>query len=438
MHIVIVGNGISGVSAARTIRKLSDYKITLISDESEHFFSRTALMYIYMGHMKYEHTKPYEDNFWSKNRISLKKARVVALHVQQKTLELNDGSSLSYDKLILATGSVPRSLPIPGSNLQGVQSLYSLQDLEKMEASTKGIRTALILGGGLIGIEMAEMLHSRGINCTIIVRESHYWGNVLPEPEGKLLGRHIQKHGLRLICNSGIKTIESNNGTRVNRVETIQSELIQADFVGITVGVQPNVAWLSSSGLAIDQGILADEYLRSNIEDVFTAGDCAQLRQPKSGRQAIEPVWYSGRIMGETLGHTICGMPRVYNPGLWFNSAKFFDIEYQVYGKVPPQAEEGLEQFYWEDREAEKCIRLVFDKATNALVGCHALGIRLRHAVLESWIMEKWKIGDVLGKWKKANFDAEFSPDYEKQLLKSFQSQFPEIQIKKGVLSRWM
>ena len=135
-HVVIIGNGIAGVTCARHIRKRSDAKITIISGETDHFFSRTALMYIYMGHMKYEHTKPYEDWFWEKNSIDLKRAWVKELKSESKQLVFTDGSTVHYDQLVIATGSKPNKFCWPGQNLKGVQGLYSYQDLELLEANT--------------------------------------------------------------------------------------------------------------------------------------------------------------------------------------------------------------------------------------------------------------------------------------------------------------
>ena len=113
-HIVIIGNGISGITAARNIRKRAGHKITVISSESDYFFSRTALMYIYMGHMRYEHTKPYEDWFWEKNKIELIRDHVMSLHIGEKVLYLTFGKQLHYDILIIATGSTPNKFDWPG------------------------------------------------------------------------------------------------------------------------------------------------------------------------------------------------------------------------------------------------------------------------------------------------------------------------------------
>ncbi|MBT8395278.1 MAG: FAD-dependent oxidoreductase, partial [Bacteroidia bacterium] len=174
-HIVIIGNGISGVTAARHIRKLSDKKITIISAESDFFFSRTALMYVYMGHMKFEHTQPYENWFWKKNRINLKSGFVKTIETKSQTLHFKDGDSLQYDKLIIATGSKPNKFGWPGQDLKGVQGLYHKQDLENLEVyapNNKVCKRAIIVGGGLIGIELVEMLNSRNIPVTFLVRES--------------------------------------------------------------------------------------------------------------------------------------------------------------------------------------------------------------------------------------------------------------------------
>ena len=165
-HVCIIGNGIAGITAARHIRKqklASDYKITVISAETDHFFSRTALMYIYMGHMTYEHTKPYEDGFWPKNDIYLMRDYVQQVDTRAKTLKLQQGDPINYDILLLATGSQGNWAGWPGEDLKGIQGMITYQDIEAMEANTDGVKQAVIVGGGLIGVEMAECLHTRHI-----------------------------------------------------------------------------------------------------------------------------------------------------------------------------------------------------------------------------------------------------------------------------------
>ena len=131
--IVIIGNGISGITAARHIRKQSNHKIIVISEETPYFFSRTALMYVYMGHLRFEHTQPYENDFWEKNNIDLRCERVTQVVNKKQILKFETGATLAYDTLIIATGSKPNKLGWPGQDLMAVQGLYHKQDLEELE-----------------------------------------------------------------------------------------------------------------------------------------------------------------------------------------------------------------------------------------------------------------------------------------------------------------
>ena len=421
-RIIIIGNGIAGITCARHIRKKdSSAFVQVISGESEHFFSRTALMYLYMGHMRYENIKPYEDWFWEKNRISLVYDWVTGADFQAKQLLLQSGNSISYDILILATGSKSNKFGWPGEELQGVQGLYSLQDLELMEANTKDIHHAIVVGGGLIGIEMAEMLRSRDIDVTFLVRERGFWDMVLPQEESALVGRHIREHGVDLRLNTELRDIIGDEGGRVKAVITSQNETLPGDFVGLAVGVSPNVGFLKNSPLKINRGILVDEYFATSVEDVYAVGDCAEFpSSPGPNRKEIEQVWYTGRMHGETLAYSLTAKPVPYRPGVWFNSAKFFDIEYQSYGTVPATGMEGIGTFYWEHPEGKACFRAVFEEETGIFIGANALGYRLRHEFMDKAIREKWHIDQVMGKLDKADFNPEFFGKFYKDILVEF------------------
>lgn len=417
MHIAIIGNGISGITAARFIRKLSDHKITVISAESDHFFSRTALMYIYMGHMRFEDTKPYEDWFWEKNRIDLLRAYVEKVDTQNKKLILKGHEALSFDKLLIACGSKSNKFGWPGQDLKGVQGLYSLQDLESMETASAGLKRAVIVGGGLIGIEMAEMFHSRRIPVTMLVREQNFWDIVLPPEEAMMINRHIREHGIDLRLETQLKEIVDDGNGQAKAVITSKGEMIECGFVGLTAGVSPNIAFLEGSGIETQRGVVVNEFLETSAKDVYAIGDCAQLKNPVPGRRPIEAIWYTGRMMGETVAYTICGKKTAYDPGIWFNSAKFFDIEYQVYGTVLPDPLENKESIYWEDLSGKKSIRIGYDKNTLETLGFNLMGVRYRHEVCEKWILEKTNIETVLQELSLANFDPEFFDEYEAEVV---------------------
>jgi 3-phenylpropionate/trans-cinnamate dioxygenase ferredoxin reductase component len=407
MHVIIIGNGIAGITAARTIRKLSEHKITVISSESEYFFSRTALMYVYMGHMRWTDIEPYESWFWKKNKIDLLFDHVTGLDSQNKKVQTSGGQLLPYDKLIIATGSSSNRLNIEGENLEGVKALYAKQDLEYLQANSKSIRRAVVIGGGLIGIELTEMLHSRNIPVTFLIRESGFSDMVLPPEESEMVNRIIRQHGIDLRLETEVASLRSDNNGRICAVQTSVGEEIPCDFAGITIGVQPNVDWLRNTGLEINKGILVDHYLKTNLDHIYAIGDCAELRFPAPDRRAIEPLWYIGRLMGETVAYTLCGLETTYNAGIWFNSAKFFEMEYQVYGDIKTPLPKEHKTIFWQHPDGLKSIRINY--TDGGVAGFNLMGIRFRHEVCEKWIQTKTSITEVLSNLELACFEPEFS-----------------------------
>ena len=428
-HIVIIGNGISGVTLARHIRKLSDKKITIVSAEADYFFSRTALMYVYMGHMKFEHTQPYENWFWKKNRIELKKGYVKQVETETKTLHFAKGDTLQYDKLIIATGSKPNKFGWPGQDLKGVMGMYHKQDLETLEAHAPNndvCKRAVIVGGGLIGIELAEMLNSRSIPVTFLVREDSFWNGVLPKGESEMINRHIKNHHIDLRLSTNLKAINSDENGKVKSVIIEETgEELECNVVGLTAGVTPNIDFLKDSGIELGRGVKVNRFLETNIPDIYSIGDCAEQHEAIGNRRPIEAVWYTGRMMGETLAQTICGNPTAYKPGHWFNSAKFLDIEYQTYGWVFGERgrPEYEKHFHWKHEDDTKCITVAYDKNTNEFLGINTFGIRMRHEVFDKWLTEKRDVDYVMNHLTEANFDPEFYSRFENDILKAYNNQ---------------
>jgi len=437
-HIVIIGNGISGVSAARHIRKNSDKQITIVSAETKYFFSRTALMYIYMGHMKFEHTQPYENWFWDKNNINLKEGYVSSINTDKKILNFKDSSTLSFDKLIIATGSKPNKFGWPGQDLDGVMGMYHKQDLEKLEKfapNNEVCKRAVIVGGGLIGIELAEMLRSRKIPVTFLVREDSFWNGVLPAQESEMINKHIKEHHIDLRLSTNLKEIKSDENGNVKSIIIDETgEEIFCNVVGLTAGVTPNIDFLKDSGIQTKRGVLVNRFLETNIKDIYSIGDCAEQHEAIGQRRNIEAVWYTGRMMGEVLAQTICGNKMEYKPGHWFNSAKFLDIEYQTYGWVFSERnkQENETYFQWQHPKQNICITISYDKNTNKFLGINTFGIRMRHEIFDKWLTENKSIEHVLEYLKDANFDPEFYNLYEKDIVAKFnQENNTNIQVKK-------
>lgn len=439
--LIIIGNGIAGITAARTVRKLvPGARIRIISDESPYFYSRTALMYLYMGHMAERDLQPYEPQFWPDNRLELIRDRVLSLDIAAQTLRLQSGALLEYDVILTATGSQYNRFGWPGQDLQGVSGLYSLQDLAAIEAySRAGITRAVLVGGGLIGIELAEMLHSRGIPVTLLVRETGYWGNILPREEAQLIEAEIRRHGIELRLQTELRAILGDKSGRVRAVETSVGDPINCNFVGLTAGVSPNLSALAGANVETARGVLVDRWMRTSARNVFAAGDCAQLRAPDGAPGAVEQLWYTGRMQGEIAGNSIAWMfsrnvafeqlhehAAPYDRGVWFNSAKFFTIEYQTYGYVPARLDADRTHV-WNSRDGKVLIRLAWDE-NRRISGFNFLGTRYRQTLCQAWIREGLDAAEVARRLPEACFDPEFTPPYYQAYWQSWRNRFQTVE----------
>lgn len=428
-HVVIIGNGIAGVTAARHIRKLSNKKITIISAEADHFFSRTALMYVYMGHMRWKDIEPYEQGFWKKNRLELKRAYVSKIDTDAKMLLFKEGGTMQYDTLIIASGSTTNTFGWEGLDSKGVVGMVTKQDLEHIETyapNNNVCQRAVLVGGGLIGVELAEMLRTRNIEVTFLIREENFWNGVLPEAEAAMISRHVKSHGVDLRNHANLNKIVADKEGNVRAIVVKETgEEIPCSMVGICTGVKPNISFLEGTGIQTDRGILVNRKLETNVKNIYAIGDCAQQHQAIGNRKPVEAVWYTGRMMGETVAQTICGNPFEYNPGYWFNSAKFFDIEYQTYGWVFSDKKDYEAHFHWHHKDDIKCITIAYHKETQEFLGINTFGIRMKHEVFDQWLSQHQKVDYVVQHLKEANFDPEFYTHFEKEIQTAFQQHQP-------------
>lgn len=398
-HVVIIGNGIAGVTAARYLRKLSDDHVTIISAETEHFYSRPALMYIFMGHMEYAHTKPYEDWFWKKNRIDLVFGKATHIDVERQLVHVaND--VIRYDELILATGAHHNMFGWPGEDLHGVQGLTNVHDVESLEKLAASAKRAVIVGGGLIGVEAAEMLRSRGIDVTFLVREELYWNNVLPTDEANLVGRHIVEHGVDLQLETELKEILDDGNGNVAGVVTSRGEKIECSIVVISAGVSPRIDLAKESHIPCERGILVNDFFETQVPHIHAVGDCAQRPNRR-----IDLLWYTGRAHGERVARNLCETKAPYVAEDFYNSAKFFDVEYQTYGLVPRDVDND-NCFVWKGADGRRFLRIVH--YNGRVTGFNALGLRLRGEQCLKWINEEATLDSVMKNLMNANFDPEF------------------------------
>lgn len=363
MHVVIIGNGVAGVTAARRLRELGGHEVTLISDEAPYHFSRPAMMYVSLGQLELEHTKPYRDEEWNAMGIRLVHETCIQVDAQLRTCTLGSGAAIQADTIVFATGATPRLLEASIASHRKVLTYSKLQDIDALTVAMRSCKHAAVVGGGLIGVEIAEILLAHGISTTWFIRESGVYGSHLPEEESQLVTKHVRERGIDV---------------RTNTVVTTDDVLGDADLVVVAIGMEPNVSLAEQAGIACAAGIKVDDKFETSVPRIYALGDCAQL--PWGNSQG----WYVGREHGVALAEILSGQSPSFAPALHYNSAKFFDLEWQVYGSVP---QHDVSSFLWVDRQHLRCLRVAYSDG-GSITGIHALGIRLRQSVCTEWIMQ--------------------------------------------------
>ena len=400
MHYVIIGNGVAGITAAFALRKRDGAaRISVVSGESDYFFSRTALMYAFMDRMNLRDLEPFERKTYVTQRIERVRGWVTNFDATAHNLLLADGRQIAYDRLLLATGSVPNQPTWSGLELvsSGIVNFVSLQDLEACERLVPSTRRAVVAGGGLIGVELVECLAHHGIEVDFLVRESWYWPMALAKEEGELIAAHIRRHGVSLHLNDEIAEVSAGADGRVSNVRTSQGKDLTCQLLGVCIGVRPAIDWLREvkTPPAVGRGIQVGNDFRASLPDVWAAGDCAELPNDQ-----VEQIWYSAKRQGELAAQSMLGDAVDYRPPLFFNSAKFFDIEYTTVGVAGP------ESFFYRFPGKEISLRIMH--RDGAVVGFNMLGSRWNHTWFEKWIGERRSLKEVMSQLHLSQFDVEF------------------------------
>ncbi|MSP55097.1 MAG: FAD-dependent oxidoreductase [Myxococcales bacterium] len=437
-HFVIVGNSVAGIEAAIALRKRdAAARITVISSEHPHPFARTSLMYVFCGQLSLKDTQFYPEDLYDRLRFVRVVGRVRSIDPARRTLHLTGGQTIAYDTLLLAVGSTAKRLPWPGlydETPMFVHHFVTLEDMRGLDAAARPGMSVAVIGGGLVGIEVAEVLHLRGLRTHFLVREPAYFPIALDSAESEVVAAHIRQHGVDCRTNASV-TAYRKEGGRVSLVGTsgpldrpVDRPLeLSVDLVVGAIGVTPATSWLAGSGIAVSPDTGGIETL-PNLESttapgVFAAGDCAQVTWIDGSRRP-EQLWYTARDQGRVAAAAMLGDDVNYRRGTWYNSAKFFDVEYTTAGFIPYSAGSaalesaspgstsggtsgcgGWQTWYQHVPGGPVTQRIVV--RDGAVKGFNALGSRWDHQVWKRWIAERRPLGWVLAHMNEARFDEE-------------------------------
>ena len=305
-NYLIIGSGSAGITAAESIRNLDNKgEITVISEERVPMFYRPRIPEYAVGKLEIEEIMVKRMDFYDQNKIRLKLGtRAVRLDKERKIVETSDGKQYGYDKLLIATGIDPIKPPYPGGDLKGIFTMHYLYQADQMRTITKEAKEVVVVGGGLLGMDMAEELKKAGLEVKFLVRR-HIVGDPFFDEYGcGLAQEEFTLLGVNVFTGTEVQVFEGVDG-KLAKIATTDGREMDSSFCFLSIGAVPAVNWLTESGLKIDKGILVDGHLQSSEKDIFSAGNSAQITDPVSKKQIIQTNWFNASTQGRIAGNNM-------------------------------------------------------------------------------------------------------------------------------------
>ncbi|MCK6539997.1 MAG: FAD-dependent oxidoreductase [Anaerolineales bacterium] len=334
MRYVIIGSGVSGVAAIEAIRSLDKTgEIVMIGDDPHGFYSRPGLAYYLTGELHDKALFPRTADDYRRMNFRYLKGRVTRIARESRCLQLDGGASLSYDRLLIAVGAQATPLESPGADLEGVLKLDHLEDAKRILKHARRGRTAVVVGGGITALELVEGFVSRGMKVHYLLRGDRYWSNVLDEQESRIVERRLQEEGVKLHHHAEVVEVIGKK-SRVAGVRLLDGRSLKCDLVAYAIGIRPRVELAKQAGLAVERGILVNEFLQTNDPDIFAAGDVAQVYDPASERSVLDSLWGPARQQGYTAGLNMAGRKTAYVKSVPFNVTRLAGLTTTIIGTV--------------------------------------------------------------------------------------------------------
>jgi 3-phenylpropionate/trans-cinnamate dioxygenase ferredoxin reductase subunit len=323
---IIVGASLAGAKAAETLREEGfDGRVVLIGAEDERPYERPPLSKDYLrGEVGREKVYVHDEAYYAEHNVELRVGTTaVGLNTSSKELTLDDGDRLRYDRLLLATGSEPRRLTIPGADLDGVLYLRSVHDSDLVRKRLDRGGAVVVVGAGWIGAEVAASARQRGLEVTVVEPASVPLERALGVEVGAIYRDIHTDHGVEMLMGTGVEAFEGDEA--VERVRTSDGRAIECDFVVVGVGVQPRIQLAAQAGLDVDNGILVDEQLETSVPGVFAAGDVANARHPFYGERIRVEHWANALHQGPAAARSMLGQAEPFK-----RLPYFFSDQYEV------------------------------------------------------------------------------------------------------------
>src|SRR4030042_4803125 len=389
MRYIIIGGSAAGISAVEAIRSVDRTSpIELFSNEGTPFYSRVLLSYYVAGAItKGElHFRPLE--FFMENRVTAHLGqRVTPALPDSKNIRMEDGREYPYDKLLIATGSSPKILDIPGKDKKGVIVMRYIEHAQEIVDRLDGIKTACILGGGLIGLRTGYALSLRGVKGKRVVKSRQGLSQMVDRDAAQMVEGTMREHGIDV--RPGRDAVEIVGRESVEGILLDNGERISCQLVVIGKGVQPNVGCVSSTKVKVNEGVVADETMRTTVPDIYVAGDVAETYDLSTEKRGMNAIWPCAFEQGRVAGLNMAGRKAQYNGSFRMNSLDFYGLPVISMGGTRPEGG-GFGQFQRRTKETYRKLVLKDGRIVGAILG----GQVQTAGIIETLLKKKVNVSD--------------------------------------------
>ncbi|APW97700.1 NADH oxidase [Halobiforma lacisalsi AJ5] len=345
---VIIGDGISGSSAAETLREEDpDSEITVITDEGEALYNRILIKEHAKGKLPEAPISIHEEDWYAERDIDLSlNTYVTSVDTDEKVVHTHEGEEFDYDKLLVATGGTPTQLPVDNSDAEGIHHFWTFQDARAIKESAEKADKGVVVGAGLLGIDFAAVCGAQGVEGKYLMRGDRWWRYALTSDGADIIHDGLREKGVEPVFDSGVDHFETDDDGHVTAAVDPNGDRYECDFAGVAIGLTFNTEFLRGTGIERDGGIIVDEYMQTNLEDVYAAGDITRFHDVLLGERAQNGSWGSAKEQGRVAAVNMAAddEEEVFE---WVSSYSIthFDFPFLSFGH-PTLGEEHAERKY--------------------------------------------------------------------------------------------
>ncbi|WP_435155041.1 NAD(P)/FAD-dependent oxidoreductase [Haladaptatus sp. DFWS20] len=346
---VIIGDGIAGSSAAETIREAKpDADIAVITDEGEALYNRILIKEFAKGKLPEAPISIHEEDWYAERDIDLElNTFVTDIDADAHEVHTHDSGTFKYDKLLVATGGTPTQLPVDNSDADGIHHFWTFQDARRIAENAEQADTGVVVGAGLLGIDLAAICGEQDVEAHYIMRGNRWWRYGLSLDGAEIIHNALEEKGVTPVLESGVNGFKTDdNGNVVATLDADDNEY-DSEFVGIAIGLNFNTEYLQGSGVKTDNGVVVDQYMQTNVEDIYAAGDITRYYDVILDEYAQNGSWGSAKQQGAIAGKNMVAEDDEKEEFRWVSSYSIthFDFPFLSFG-FPTMGDDECEAKY--------------------------------------------------------------------------------------------